>query len=115
MSIYIYKIYPSCISIDTGNLNVCLNMCKMKMNKFVKSLIENNSFFFCPNFVQYYSNCIYLCLFCPGLCFEMYSTDRQREGCEIFYPFFFFCCCSGGLIFGVMIVSDVKAIALMPG
>lgn len=34
---------------------------------------------------QYYYNYSYLCLFCPGLCFEAYCTDRKWEGCEILY------------------------------
>lgn len=37
----------------------------------------------------------------------MYSTDRQREGCEILY-LLFFVCSSGGLILGVSIVSVSK-------
>lgn len=59
-------------------------------NKFVNdqhllSKTKKSVIFICPVYVQYYSNYSYLCLFCAGLCFEMYSTDTQREGCEFVF------------------------------
>lgn len=53
-----------------------------------QNLYDSIFLFVCSDFVQYYSNCSYLCLLCPGLCFKMYITDRQKEGCEIFYLLF---------------------------
>lgn len=64
----------------------------------------------CPIYVQYYSNCSYLCLFCAGLCFEMYSTDTQREGCELFPVLnLLFCVIQEGgyLVFGLFLLRSV--------
>ena len=44
---------------------------------------------------------IVTCAFSVQVCvFDMYSTDRQREGCDILYLLTLLCC-SGGFIFGV--------------